>query len=376
MLALIVFHFQDQNSHPAANVQLDAASPNGDWHGMTDCAGNFIAQLTPGHYDITYSGTGYTTGVWHTDLADPGIITQEIQRSFSPAPRAYRGNMCGVRVPGLPLVPGGQPADPSLVLSWFIFKYSLEDRLRIYDAWRQRGCVDTLVSWPDSRVSGQSPQQFGQTCQELIAHGFRPMPMLCGKDQDPPDVPIILANVAPVLPFIVGLVPRVCIGWELSLWLQPEQVQQLIDAWAPLFTPIGTKVYVHFGQGVSSWQPDGHPFAYFWNANVGKLTGLYRERKFFNADGSRCTRDQYYYDSGGIVDVLIRFAGNAGVVQDCGFGHPFDLIEGEITAQDQFDGTVSEAEGNSWGSYALACPPQNGPNGVQVQVMGSGNGQE
>ena len=38
--------------------------------------------------------------------------------------RAWKGNICGVHVPGLPAVPGGA-ADASLVLSWFYDRYSV-----------------------------------------------------------------------------------------------------------------------------------------------------------------------------------------------------------------------------------------------------------
>lgn len=285
------------------------------------------------------------------------------------APREYRGNMCGVRVPGLEPVPGGAN-DPSLVLSWFIDRYSPESRQRIYAAWKAAGCGDVLVSWPDSRAFGQSPQQFVGTCQELVANGFLPCVFLCSKDMDPSDVPAILANIAPVLPLLIqaGVIPRACIGWELSIWLSPTQVQQLIDALAPPLVAVGTKVYVHFQEGYSSFQQPGEFFCDFWNRQVGKLTGLLRQKIL-----SQNLHD-YRYASGGIVDVLIRFAGHFNVVPDSGFGHPFDDIELEITAQDQFYGSVSEAQGNALGTWALETPPQSGPAGT-VRVMGSGNGE-
>ncbi len=54
---------------------------------------------------------------------------------------------------------------------------------------------------------------------------------------------------------------------------------------------------------------------------------------------------------------------------DSGFGHPFDFVALEITAQPQFNGQMSEAEGNSWGQTAITTPPVG-----RVIVQGSGNG--
>ena len=138
------------------------------------------------------------------------------------APREYSGNLCGVRVPGLPRVPGGA-ADASLVLSWFYDRYSTSDRAAIRSAWATKGQFDVILSWPDSRVVvGQSPSGFVAICRELIRDGFRPCVMLLSKDFDPHhDVAGCLRNVEAILPLLLEprVASRICIGWELSLWL-------------------------------------------------------------------------------------------------------------------------------------------------------------
>jgi len=290
------------------------------------------------------------------------LLLLAASRPFQPAPREYRGNMCGVRIPGLSSVPGGA-ADASLVLSWFYDRYSDADRALIRDVWKRAGYVDVLLSWPDSRVYGRTPEQFGATCRELIDAGFYPCPMLYSKDCDPRDTAGILANIAPVLPQIVGVVPRVCIGWELSIALSPTTVQGLIDALAPTFLAYGCKVYVHFQGGYFAFQQDGGVTADFWHANVGKLTGILHQR-----DLNDRPDDKANYQAR-IVDCLQRFAGQFGFPTDSGFGHPFDFIALEITAQPQFNGQMSEADGDAWGRTALNTPPVSG-----VAVMGSGNG--
>ena len=285
---------------------------------------------------------------------------------FREAPRFWRGNMCGVRVPGLPPVDGGS-SDPSLVLSWFYDRYNDSDRTRIRQAWKDRNLTHWLLSWPDSRAVGASPQAFANTCRELIRDGFYPCPFMGSKDYDPHDAQGLIANIAPVLPLLRGLVPLACIGFELNLWLSPEDLQTVIDYVAAALVPTKCRVYVHFSEGYSSWQVYGGHFADFWIANVGKLTGVLRQKVLTQ------TPDQYRDDDGGIRDVLTRFAGNFGVPVDSGFGHPFDDVECEITAAYQFDGSVSEANGNWWGNWAITTPPCTGPAG-SVGVMGSGNG--
>lgn len=323
-------------------------------------AGYKPAESFDGHPLPTYDGSAPLTIT---------LTLATFKKPFQTAPRFWKGaNMCGSRIHGLPPVPGGA-SDASLVLSWFYDRYQAADRAKIRQAWSSRGYTHVLVSWPDSRAFGRSPRQFGDTCRELIKAGFYPCPMLYSKDFDPPDVPTILANIAPVLPVIVGLVPLVCIGWELSIELSPAKVQELTDVLAPQFTPAGTRVYVHFQQGYSSFEPDheGATFAEYWNRNIGLLTGILHQRKQADGPWDR-TETRYRYS-----DILDRFAGNFNCSPDSGFGHPFDCVGLELTAVPQFNGQMTEAEGDEWGSWVVNTPASHGPAGW-VSIQGSGNG--
>jgi hypothetical protein len=281
---------------------------------------------------------------------------------FTPAPRFWQGNMCGVRVPGLPRISGGA-MNSQLVLSWFYDRYNDADRAKIRDAWRARGYTHVLLSWPDSRVYGRSPEQFRDTCRELVTDGFFPCPMLCSKDHDPHDVSGVMENVNQVLPLLVGVVPLVCIGWELSLWLSPTDVQSLIDQVAPQFAPL-TRVYVHFQEGYMGFQQPGHFIADFWKANVGKLTGVLAQKKL-SQDNAQF-RDW-------INDCLLRVAGNFNMPAESGFGHPFDFVMLEVSAQPQFNNGMLEHDGDVLGQFAIDSPEVTGPAGT-VRVQGSGNG--
>lgn len=273
---------------------------------------------------------------------------------FKVAPRYWRGNLCGCRVPGVLAVAGGA-ADQSLVLSWFYDRYDASDRKAIRKAWSAKGYTHILLSWPDSRDVGVSPVQFLAVCQELIDTGFFPCVMLSSKDHDPADVPTIVNAVTPVLGLLVGVVPAFCIGWELSLWLSPSQVQELIDAISPIcLQQPGTLVYVHFQERYMSFPPPNTDNATFWRKNIGKLTGVLAQKMISQTDAE-------FLDW--IHDCLARFCG--------GFNMPtgFDFVMLEISADSQFKGTCSEAEGDRLGRVAINAPAVGG-----VSVSGSGNG--
>ena len=299
------------------------------------------------------------TGEWVREQIrlSPEYVALHTKPAFQPAPRFWKGNMCGVRVPGAPAVNGGA-RDASLILSWFYDRYPVEWRATIRRTWKDRGLTHVLLSWPDARSTGMSLDAFTAICQELIADGFYPCVFLTSKDHDRADVPTILAGLEPVLDALVGLVPMFCIGWELSLWLSPTQVQQLIDAIAPriLQQQPDTRVYVHFQEGYPSFQQPGKTVADFWNPNVGKLTGLLYQKLLSQNDAQ-------FRDS--LKDCLERFGGGFGMVKG------FDFVALELTAMQQFNGTCSEAEGNRIGRIAVDAPRVNG-----VYVMGSGNGLE
>lgn len=284
-------------------------------------------------------------------------------RPWQPCPRTYSGNMCGIYLDGLPSIPGGA-GNPALVLSWLLDRYQTAEQARIKAAWKARGLVDALVSWPDSRAVGASPASFAAFCDGLYQEGFEPCVFLCSKVYDPPNVPGIMRNIAPLLPLLKQRVGRYSVGWELSLWLTPTDVQSLIDWLAPQITPWGGRLYVHFQTEYASFQQPDHTFADFWNANIGKLTGLlYQGDVHWTPD----------YLQAKMKDCLDRFAGQFFCSPDSGFGHPFDDIGLELQAEKVFNENTSEAVQNVYAHAAVTTPPTWGPLGP-VRVQGSGNG--
>lgn len=371
MAELIVFHVQAPSGAPIKGALLKATAQTlGPWSGVTNSCGDFQAFLGADHYVITISAPGYLTRVMPADLANSGIITIGLD-SFNPpfkvAPRFWKANMCGIRIPDLPPVAGGS-SDPSLFLSWFYHLYDAPTRGHIRAHMGAKGYPHWLMSWPDAQDTGTTPVEFMVLCQELLDDNFFPCPMLSAKPTSSSNVRDLqgtLENIMLVAPLLIGVVPLVCIGWELSLWLSPSDVQFLTNQIAPLFTPSGCRVYVHFQEGYPSFQQNGGTVADYWWLQQDKLTGILYQKKLSQNNAQ-------FLDS--ISDCLQRFSGGWGMPDESGFGHPFDMVGLELTAQPQFNGQMTEAEGDAIGRLAINAPHVFGPNGVEAMVMGSGNG--
>lgn len=307
---------------------------------------------------------GIGVPVGPTDVQLPPLVPSQPPVTL----REWRANMCGIRVPGLPPVPGGA-SDASLFLSWFYHLYGPSDRAVIRAAMKARPSKMThwLLSWSDARRAGLSAADLVALAQELMAAGFAPAIMLTGKyDTSDWTVQQILDNALAVLPvFIAGGIKIYSVGWELNSWLSPAELRQYIDAMAPVVVGAECLLYVHFTAGVFAWQADGHDTASFWNACVGQLTGILYQKGL--------EWDDALFQAI-IQDGLSRFSGNFNFVTDSGFGHPFDYVTLEDTAELQFDGSCSEEEGDRVGAVGMATASITGPTGVTVGVMGFGNG--
>jgi hypothetical protein len=326
--------------------------------------------------DVTVLAAGYAP--WSTG-ANPQVTFKDstvnlqvplesFKRPFTPAPRVWVANMCGIRIAGLPVVAGGG-WDPTLFLSWFYHLYDAPTRAVIRAAMRAKGYTHWLLSWPDAQDAGVTPQGFLALCRELISAGFFPCPMLSAKPTSSARIMTIeqtLANILLVLPLLIGTIPLASIGWELSLWMSPSDLQFLIDQIAPMLTSSGCRLYVHLQEGYPSFQQAGGTVADFWWPQQGKLTGILLQRKL--------TQDKPAFRDW-INDCLLRFCGGFNMPDDSGFGHPFDPVMLEITASNQFNDGMSEAEGDTWGTWAMDSPARTGPHGAAVGIMGSGNGQ-
>ncbi len=66
---------------------------------------------------------------------NPALFGGDSRVPFRIAPRFWAGQFCGMRVEGLPPIPGGS-SDSTLVLSWMYDRYSPEYRATIRQKWK------------------------------------------------------------------------------------------------------------------------------------------------------------------------------------------------------------------------------------------------
>lgn len=284
-----------------------------------------------------------------------------------PAPRVYRGDM-GVFIDGAPDVGAGGAAN--LVLSFMYPRYPAAFRATIRQVWKQRQSLDVLLSWQDDAAYGLGLPQILAIRQELCAEGFRPCEWMASKVYMPADnAAATLQIMEPTLAAFLDAdcISRYCVGGELDLWNSYAAIQAMINAMAPRIVARGRTLAVHFSTNRADWRPDhpGSTFAEFWNPNQGKLSSLWFQSDSEASDANLQAE---------MIPILERFAGNAGVVPDSGFGHPFDCYAVETSLQKMFDGGMNQAECDRRSRVLLATPAQGGPAGM-VSVMGSGNGQ-
>jgi hypothetical protein len=291
---------------------------------------------------------------------------------FRPAPRTYMGDMCGVEIDGLPLLPGTK--DPRLVLSWFYDRYALAtDRRRIRDTWRAEQYTDTLRSWPDARAFGLTPQEFIGLCVEQRLEGDELTVMLLSDEIDGDirhNVPALVERANEIAPGIIAsrAIGRICISFEMNEIVTPEESVELVKALCPQFVAAGIKCYVHLSPGWFSMLANP-PSTFtqnqvFWNATVGHLTGLMAQ--------ARPGLDKHGLQDW-ISDCLERCAGFDNMPVEMIDGHGVDFIMLENGSSERFDGTLSETDCRDRGRWAIETPGRVGPAG-NVHVMGAGNG--
>ncbi len=135
--AIITLFTYDAAGHPCP---VEPAIRN--WNNFYSSDRNYAPAGFHGPFTIYGQATAPGYGVsyipltpWDGGNLEVSVTLQPFKPRFMPAPRVWAGNFCGVRVPGLPPVPGGA-ADPSLVLSFFYDRYGPDDQARIRQAWK------------------------------------------------------------------------------------------------------------------------------------------------------------------------------------------------------------------------------------------------
>lgn len=295
----------------------------------------------------------------------------------------YRGDFCGVRVPGLPLLPemsgytvegwrdnavgGLNPPIMALDITryWHISRdlvlenlnahatrgythlqcsvgHAIEQGLSIDDYIEYSKLVQTIVGYADHWFLGGGPW----SAKDKNGHWTE------ARDRD-------AAYWAPILdPWIDALLANqaidcACVGWQLDGGnKENEPIQSIIDYFADKLRPHDVLIGTHWLNEAGAWNNPMDRFKW-WQHQSGKLT-------WFHHQGD-VNMDIPLYQAK-IVDTLNPFGDGR-----MGAPNTFALVNYEYAAQSQFDLRASEDEGNLRG-YLLSCTK------AASHVGGYGNG--
>lgn len=297
----------------------------------------------------------------------------------------YRGQFCGIRIPGAPVVPGSNPANPDLVMACLLDNYPREWQEAFLLKYAQDGYTHLQRSIGHSVYYGGSPashvalsrlaQSYGLFCDEwfLGAEAFG------DHDQDASYWQPIMD---PIIDRLVGegVVDTACVAWQMDQMQSgaPGNPTISIIAYVAGKLPQSVPLYTHWMNDALAWWRTGgqwwtdqygdrfvHDRFSWWIAMQPYLTGGHHQ------GNTTLARQNPYVYQGKLRDTLNPFNdGRMGRSQRNGRDVPFALTVFECTAQDQFDGSCSEDEGDLVG-YILTCTKQDGGPG---HMSGFGNG--
>lgn len=296
----------------------------------------------------------------------------------------YRGQFCGIRIPGAPVVPGSNPANPDLVMACLLDNYPQAVQEAFLLKYAQDGYTHLQRSIGHSIYYGGSISDHIRLSQRAQAYGLFADEWLLGaeafstRDQD--------ANywrpiMDPILDQLLGagVIDTACVAWQMDQLQNGAPGNPTISIIAyiagklpariPLYTHWMNEALAWWKTGGEQWQDDKesiwvHDRFSWWLAMQIYLTGGHHQ-----GDVTMARTNPYLYQSK-MRDTLNPFHdGRMGQSLRYGF-RPWALDVFECTAQDQFNGTCSEDEGDLTG-FILLCTTADG---TSAGCQGFGNG--
>lgn len=303
----------------------------------------------------------------------------------------YRGQFCGLRVPGAPIVPGCNGSNPELVMACLLDNYPADvqeqflARYASYGYTHLQRSIGHALYYGSSlgqyiALSAKARRDYGLYCDHWLLNGGEGTSwMFKTPNQDGAFwKPFLQPYVSQLL--AAGVVDTACVGWQLDQMQQSapgNPTISLIAAVAQLLPP-SVPVFTHWVNDAMAWWKTGgetwvdeyqeifvHDRFTFWRAMAPYLTGGHYQ-------GNTTLARQYpEIYQGRIRDTLNNFVnGRMGLSERDGVPKPFAMTNFECTAQDQFDGSCSEQEGDTIG-YILTCTKADG---YVAGLQGYGNG--
>lgn len=314
---------------------------------------------------------------------------------FPPAGRTldfYRGNFCGLQIPDAPVVQGCNDRYPQTVMAALLDNYPEAFQHRYLQMYAeagythlQRSIGHALYYGHDlaayNHLSEVARSQYGLYCDHwLMGGGEGDAFFLKARAQT---IEYWQPVLGPIINAIVGsgTMDLCCVGWQLDQFNQPGNVLIAIIAYIANTIPQSVPLYTHWmNEALAWWRTGGEVWTdQYGSINViDRFTWWYAMRPYLTGghhQGSNImaiTDPKQYQDR--LLDTLDYFGGDTGkgtMGQSMRGGQqrPFALTDFEVTAQFQFDGLTSEAQGDESGYLALCTTSHTG-----LAMAGYGNG--
>lgn len=298
-----------------------------------------------------------------------------------------RQQFCGIRIAGAPVVPGSSDTNPELVMACLLDNYPEWVQEAFFQQYTADGYTHLQRSLSHALGYGHSIQSYialsnrarsvyGLFCDHwLIANEFPGW----APNQD---ASYWKPRLDPYIDQLVGagVMDQCCPSWQMDQLQQgaPGNPTISIIAYVADKLPGSVPVYTHWvNDAMAWWKTGGEVWSdkyqtinvtdrfSWWQAMQPYLTGGH-----YQGD-TTLARTQPTTYQGKIRDTLNNFVnGRMGQAQRRGFPENFRMTNYECTAQDQFNGTCTEQEGDTIG-YILTCTKADG---YDAGLSGYGNG--
>lgn len=292
----------------------------------------------------------------------------------------YRGNFCGLYMPGAPVIPGGNDRNPNLMMAALLDNYPRDWQKAYLQKYANAGYTHLQRSIGHSLYYGGSVQSHSELSKRaqgdygLFAdEWFIGGEALNRRDENVSYWKPVLAPIIDQL-LAAGAIDHACVGWQLDQYNQPGNALIGIIAYIADALPSTIPLYTHWMNEALAWwrivgrRPDGSEIGEIWTDRFGafevanrfdwwRVMGPYLTGGHHQGNCTMARTDPGLYTAK-MADTLDYFAGrtdkgNMGQSRRNGVRN-FALTAGEYVAQDVFDGTCTELEGDGVG-YLLLC---------------------
>ncbi len=198
--------------------------------------------------------------------AFPEPITYSVTLPFTPPAKRdllfYRGNFCGLRIPGAPVVPGCNANHPEVIMACLLDNYPAWFQEHYLETYTAAGYTHLQRSIGHALYYGHDLNAYNALSRKARAYGlFCDHWILGGEALNTPDQTVDYWRpiLEPILDSILasGTMDLACVGWQLDQYNIPGNVLIAIIAYVAEKCPASVPVFTHWVNEALAWWKDG-----------------------------------------------------------------------------------------------------------------------